>query len=168
MHHPALPLLPELPAANEWLRDTREGWFSRRSATLKELDRALLSYQQCHTTYTQRCQVYRQYFDQDWFGHVDPDFTQAAAAFNRATEAFCKVMDSFAAWKQQGQHSRPAVHGAAIALERALALEGGKELTETAQELIRGGFETHSLGAARRRYDCCTTNEPAGSGNGAE
>ena len=139
MHHPTLPPLPELPAANEWLRNTKEGWFSPRSATLKELDRSLLTYQQCHKTYTRRCQVYCQYFDQDWFGHVGPDFAQAAAAFHQAAEAFRGVLDSFAAWKRQGQHSRTAVHGAATALERAL--EGGMELTATGQELIRRGHE---------------------------
>ena len=133
-----LPPLPELPAVDEWLHNTREGLFSRRSATLKELDRALLTYQQCHSTYTQRCQVYHQCYDTDWFGHAGADFTQAAAAFNRAAEAFCKVVDGLAVWKQQVQHSRRTVHGAATALERAL--DGGRELIETGQEIVRRGI----------------------------
>jgi hypothetical protein len=133
-----MPPLPKLPAVDEWLHNTKEGLFSRRSATLKELDRALLTYQQCHNTYTHRCQVYYQYFDKDWFSHVGAGLTPAAADFNRAAEAFCKVVDSLAAWKQQSRHASRTVHGAATALERTL--HGGKELIETGQEIIRRGI----------------------------
>lgn len=86
MDFPTLPPLPELPAVDEWFHNTRVGLFSRRSATLQELDRALVTYQQRRRAYIQRCQAYYQYSDKDELGHVGSEFTQATAATKRSQE----------------------------------------------------------------------------------